>query len=169
VSQNPGHTSASFRQSPNQSYVNTGAAPAFQPTPPPTHQSFQNVEVTKNEARRAASVMNRYNNAYRKAKLICAIGMIVKIIGGLISLFFGIYGYLFGFILTSPRTLYSSHGESPWPIIIGIITAGIVFLFFYIIGTLIAAVGELIKAQLDSAVNSSPFLNDNERAQTMSL
>ena len=39
----------------------------------------------------------------------------------------------------------------------------------WIFGALISSQGQLLKATLDSAVNTSPFLDDSERARMMSL
>jgi len=40
---------------------------------------------------------------------------------------------------------------------------------FYIVGVLVSAQGQILKASLDGAVNSSPFLADEHRARIMSL
>jgi len=39
----------------------------------------------------------------------------------------------------------------------------------YVIGVLISALGHILKANLDSAVHSSPFLTDEQRAAVMRL
>jgi hypothetical protein len=39
----------------------------------------------------------------------------------------------------------------------------------YVIGVLISALGHILKANLDSAVHSSPFLTDEQRAGVMRL
>jgi hypothetical protein len=46
------------------------------------------------------------------------------------------------------------------------ILAGLVL---YVFGILISAQGQILQATLDSAVNSSPFLTDEMRAEMMSL
>jgi hypothetical protein len=41
--------------------------------------------------------------------------------------------------------------------------------FFFVFGALISAQGQVLKASLDNAVNTSPFLNNQQRAAIMSL
>jgi hypothetical protein len=40
---------------------------------------------------------------------------------------------------------------------------------FYLLGVLVSAQGQILKASLDSAVNGSPFLTNEQRAKIMSL
>jgi len=40
---------------------------------------------------------------------------------------------------------------------------------FYLLGVLVSAQGQILKASLDGAVNSSPFLTNQHRAKIMSL
>ena len=47
--------------------------------------------------------------------------------------------------------------------------AAVIALIGWIIGTAVSALGLMLKANLDTAVNSSPFLSDIEKAQAMSL
>lgn len=48
--------------------------------------------------------------------------------------------------------------------------AGIVVVVVgHVLSKLVRAAGVLLKAQLDCAVNGSPFLNDDQRAEVMSL
>ena len=53
--------------------------------------------------------------------------------------------------------------------IVAICFAAFVGILLFVLGTLVAAQGQILKAALDSAVNSSPFLNDPDRAEIMSL
>jgi hypothetical protein len=42
-------------------------------------------------------------------------------------------------------------------------------LLFYLLGVLVAAQGQTLLASLDSAVNSSPFLTNHQKAEILSL
>ena len=51
----------------------------------------------------------------------------------------------------------------------GLLVGGVTFAFFFVLGVAVSAQGQLTRATLDSAVNSSPFLTNEERAEAMSL
>jgi hypothetical protein len=48
-----------------------------------------------------------------------------------------------------------------------VIGGGAVALVFFVAGVIIAALGQLLLAILDTAVNSSPILTDDQRARIM--
>jgi hypothetical protein len=54
-------------------------------------------------------------------------------------------------------------------LVIGLVLAVIVGGGGFILGTLLAAQGQVLKATLDTAVNSSPFLSNDQRVEIMSL
>jgi hypothetical protein len=54
-------------------------------------------------------------------------------------------------------------------LVIGILVGCLAGLLWYVIGIFVAAQGQILKATLDSAVNSSPFLTDAHKAEIMSL
>ena len=53
--------------------------------------------------------------------------------------------------------------------IAGFIIAFIVAIPIYVLGILVAAQGQILKATLDTAVTNSPFLKKEEMARVMSL
>jgi hypothetical protein len=53
--------------------------------------------------------------------------------------------------------------------IVAICFAAFVGILLFVLGPLVAAQGQILKAALDSAGNSSPFLSDPDRAEIMSL
>jgi hypothetical protein len=53
--------------------------------------------------------------------------------------------------------------------VMGIIAAIAVVVPIYVLGILVAAQGEILKATLDTAVTHSPFLKREEMAKVMSL
>ncbi|MGZ5483341.1 MAG: hypothetical protein ACXWID_15320 [Pyrinomonadaceae bacterium] len=52
---------------------------------------------------------------------------------------------------------------------IGVIFGALIGGLFFLLGVLISAQGQLLMAHADSAVHTSPFLTDEERASAMSL
>jgi len=54
-------------------------------------------------------------------------------------------------------------------LVIGVMAGGLTTGIFFLQGVLISAQGQLLKAQADGAVHSSPFLTDEERTAAMSL
>ncbi len=96
-------------------------------------------------------LMERYQNSYRAAGTACRLGTVSKVIGVIAGTFVWLGG------------VQSS---------LGAVAAGLgvlVIAFFWIIGTLVSAVGENLKASLDTAVYTSTFLNNAQRAKIMSL
>jgi hypothetical protein len=53
--------------------------------------------------------------------------------------------------------------------IASIITAGIVTGFFFVIGVLVSSQGQVLRATLDSAVNTSTLLSNSDRIGIMGL
>jgi hypothetical protein len=117
-------------------------------------------------------VASRYIDLYRAARLLVGLGSTVKVIG----IIFGI-GILLLFLLmasagsSQPFGFNQSAansfliGISVIGAVLGAFVGGVIFLF----GTLISAQGQLLMAHADSAVHTSPFLSDEERAAVMSL
>ena len=127
--------------------------------------STLNPEATSTEKLDSASpeataAMKRYQGAYRIAKLTDIAGHLLKAIG----LFMGIGALVvFGFGI---KTDYLEKGFAA---VIALFVAGTVFLIFFAVGLIVSAQGQNLKANLDSAVNSSPFLTNEQRAKVMSL
>ncbi len=119
----------------------------------------QQEALPKSGSRYALGTMSRYTDGYRLARFIVGVGSTVKIIGivagamnGLLCL--GIVGGVAG----------------PFPgLMSALLGGGLIYLFFWVIGVLFAAQGQLLRANLDLSVNTSPFLTDDQRAQIMSL
>ena len=53
--------------------------------------------------------------------------------------------------------------------IMGVAAGGTIATVLFLLGTLASAQGQILKATLDTAVNSSQFLSDQDRARIMSL
>jgi len=106
-------------------------------------------------SRFARAAANRYRVAYVVATIIIVIGWIVVGIGGLILL--GALPYVFNDDL--PRGVSALNGLVAMWAAFGPILAGV----------LLVAGGQMLRAQLDQAIHSSPFLTDEQRARAMGL
>jgi len=108
----------------------------------------------------AGAAIKRYQGAYQIARLTDIAGHLLKA-GGL---FMGIAALVvFGFGI---KTDYLEKGFAA---VIALFFAASVFLIFFAAGLVVSAQGQNLKATLDSAVNSSPFLTNEQRAKVMSL
>jgi hypothetical protein len=132
------------------------------------------VQLTPNlqQATQRNSISGRYADAYLKANFQTKLGGSVKTLSLIV-----------GGIVAGLALLYALTQLIPQPGMFGASAniIGVAFGFFaaiigaamggmgWILGTLISSQGQLLKATLDSAVNSSPFLDDSERARMMSL
>ena len=103
-------------------------------------------------------VMSRYTDGYRLARAIVAVGNLVKTLGLVVA----------GVMIVIGIGLSNAAG-SGGTLIASLAIAGLVWLLFWVLGVLVSAQGQILKANLDEAVNTSPFLMDNQRAQIMSL
>jgi hypothetical protein len=111
----------------------------------------------------APRVMSRYADAYRVARATAAVGTAIKVSGALLGLLIG-----FGLFLA-----VDALGQGPRGGLIGLLLGlffGVAtFALFYVLGVVLSSFGQLKKSALDSAVNTSPFLTNEQRAEVMSL
>jgi len=104
------------------------------------------------------SVERRYRDAYLVASAVAAIGAAVKIAGIILGLLIIMGGFLTG--LQSGSIVLGLFG-----VLIGAVAAIIIF----VLGVFVSAQAQILKATLDSAVHSSPFLTKDDMAKVMSL
>jgi hypothetical protein len=129
----------------------------------PTEQKVQSVrKASARDSSEVASLMKRYTDAYVVGRAITGFGSLIKVIGIVIAILLVLIGFLVA-AKNGPRETISYLG------IIGIVVGVLSGALFYIIGVLVSAQGQILKASLDSAVNSSPFLTNEHRAKIMSL
>jgi len=110
-------------------------------------------------ALRASRVRKRYQDAYLIARLYVGFGTSVKIAGGVTGGFVTLLMWV-----SAANSFYAALG-----MIGGIVIGGFIAAVFYVIGVVVSAQGEILKATLDTAVNSCPFLSEDDRAAVMSL
>ena len=139
----------------------TPPVPQSQPTPQPVGAAGARGSL---EERVSPEVVGRYADAYRVARATVLIGNLIKVFGVLLGLTFG--GGLFALVATQGR-LFGATGAVGF--FAGLTVGGGIFAFFFVLGVVISAQGQLTRATLDGAVNSSPFLSNEERAEAMSL
>src|ERR1051325_4618679 len=98
------------------------------------------------------SAQHRYVDAYRVAGAVASFGNAIKLAG----LIFGVWIFLWA----------AGSLQSPG---LGAVAAFVIGAIFIGIGVIVAAQGQILKAALDTAVNSSPFRNSTQKAAAMSL
>jgi hypothetical protein len=116
---------------------------------------------------RISALMKRYRDAYIVARVTNGFGGMIKTTGIVIVVLLVLIGFMIISSMRGPMDTASiiEVVAVVFGIIIGIITGA----WFYIIGVLVSAQGQILKASLDSAVNSSPFLTNEHKAKIMSL
>lgn len=105
---------------------------------------------------------SRYKDAYMMAKVIVGAGTLIKGIG----VVFGIITVLAVVVGGSNSSDRSGGGLI---VIVGLLSAAIQVGFFYVIGTIVSSQGQILRATLDSAVNTSPHIDTAEKAEIMAL
>jgi hypothetical protein len=101
-----------------------------------------------------SSAAKRYSDAYLVARSIAGIGELVKVAAFILG------GCIIFAAITQDRATF---------VIGGFILAFGVAIPIYVLGILVAAQGQILKATLDTAVTNSPFLKREDMAKVMSL
>jgi hypothetical protein len=111
----------------------------------------------------STAAIKRYRDGYRAAEAVVSFGQIVKL-GGIFAGGVVFVGGLVEFILNPAE----HHG---FAVVFALLIACAVSLILIsqALGTGLRSLGQLLKAALDSDVNSSPFLSNAQRARAMSL
>jgi hypothetical protein len=119
---------------------------------------LQETEGETLSAMRNVSLSTRYSDAYARANAQTRMGASIKtasfVVGGLVVAV-GVVGAL-------------ASGEFG-AVVLGILGGALVGVIGYGLGSMIVANGQILKATLDTAVNTSPMLNNDDRAGIMSL
>jgi hypothetical protein len=100
------------------------------------------------------SISYRYTDAYRVASAIITFGTTVKVIGAVVAAIIAIAGLA-----------YLGSGG----LIGGLLLGAMAGLIFWIAGVFVTAQGQLLRASLDTAVNTSPLLSNTEKAKMMGI
>ena len=105
-------------------------------------------------------IVNRYKDGYRVGTALVALGDAIKIAGALVAAIIVLVS------LNAGNNSFGGGGGVAWT---GIVGAVIVGGLFWVCGVFVAAQGQILRAVLDNAVASSPFLGDGDRADAMNL
>jgi len=105
-------------------------------------------------------VVRRYRDAYRVAAIIIACGTIIKVLGWIIGGLILVTGLVAGSGVRG-----GAGGIIGITIVIGIIQMAV----FFVLGVLIASLGQVLRATLDAAVYSSPFLDKKQKGEAIGL
>jgi hypothetical protein len=130
--------------------------------------------------RTSSPALKRYLDLYRAARLLNGLGTTVKIVGIVVAVVIFVFWFILGIASAQGR---SSGPFGPDPatqsaaqavafficVAIGVVFGALIGGLFFLMGVLISAQGQLLMAHADSAVHTSPFLTDEERATAMSL
>jgi hypothetical protein len=104
--------------------------------------------------RASSAVVTRYRDAYRVGAALVGLGNAIKAAGAVLG----------GIIVVSSL----SKGDGPFAAA-GVFLGATAGLLFRVCGVMVAAQGQVLRATLDTAVASSHFLTDTERADAMGL
>ncbi|MGH9872684.1 MAG: hypothetical protein ACRD9S_09475 [Pyrinomonadaceae bacterium] len=126
-----------------------------------SQQAVQPSLTPSSDGAEVKALMKRYWDAYVTARVSDGYGDIIKIIGVVLAVLIA--------LVTLLVASQISGGASFIAMVIGLLFAAFVGVQFYLLGVLVSAQGQILKASLDCAVNSSPFLNNEHRAKIMSL
>ncbi len=138
--------------------VNTMPPPVIQSQINTSDDTAQSVRKEADQAR-SKVVMGRYKDAYFVSRSIVGIGTLVKVIGVIVGIVL--------FVIQSATASYLFRSDAA--IVMSFTTSFIAGLVIYIVGVIVSAQGQMLKASLDSAVHSSPFLDDDQRVRVMSI
>lgn len=129
-------------------------------------QQTQRTQSESDESSEAKSLKKRYWDAYVVARTTVGIGTAIKVVGAVL----GILIFVGVLVIANNGPRYYRSGDAQViAAILGGVWGALVWLFFFIWGVLVSAQGQILKASLDGAVNSSPFLTNEQRARIMSL
>ena len=123
---------------------------------------------------RESNLLHRYTDAYLIANVIISIGSLIKTVGIVFAVLifltsFGLGAYATG---NNGGSNGNQNGLATGFLLIlfgGAIFACIVGFIYYVIGVIVSANGQVLKATLDNTVGNSPFLTSNLKARIMSL
>lgn len=101
----------------------------------------------------------RYRDAYRVACALVGIGTTLKGVG------------IIGAIIITLIAAMASQAVASAAVglLAGLVFGGIWFGLFFVLGILVSAQGQILRATLDTAVNTSPFLTNEDKARVIDL
>jgi hypothetical protein len=145
----------------------------------PIHTSTDEDSNTNERTYKSSNpVVDRYLDLYRVARFLDGLGTTVKTVGVILGVAIFILFFIIGAVASSqpaspfgpPRSSSQTDGGFilVWVIVGAIIGASVGGVLF-ILGVLVSAQGQILLAQADAAVHTSPFLTREDKAKAMSL
>lgn len=110
------------------------------------------------------ALARRYRDAYRVAGATVAIGQVLKVLAICLA---GLC--LIGAAAGVSQSIANQLSPSAGPLLVGLAAAAAVGVPFYALGILVSAAGQVLKATLDTAVHTSPFLDKSQMARIILL
>jgi hypothetical protein len=111
----------------------------------------------------AASALAHYAGAYGAARATITLGTSIKLLG----VPFGLFAALGVYTAAESFWTWPRGGEAG--LALALFFGAGTFTLFFVLGVIVVALGSLKKSAVDSAVGSSPFLTNEQRAEVMSL
>ena len=138
------------------------ARPAGADTPQPTIPAGTGSDFPGASEGARVKVAERYQDAYRVAAATVAIGAAVKVLAICLA---GLC--LIGAVAGASQSIANLSSLSAAPLLVGLVVAVAVGVPIYALGILVSVAGQVLKATLDTAVHTSPFLDKAQMAQIM--
>jgi hypothetical protein len=118
----------------------------------------------------------RYSDGYRAANWISRTGAVIKSLGLILAALFWLLAGGAGLDLIENQAAeawiknvfqLSLHQQEKIILIWPLVPAFVICFVLEVIGTLLAAVGQVVRATFDTAVNTSPFLSTLDKAKVL--
>jgi hypothetical protein len=122
--------------------------------------------VPMNDGAAGAAFVKRYADLYRAAKVMTGLGETVKIVGLVAAAIIFMVWFL---VAIGAAQGLGGAVVFFMCLVVGGAFGALVGGLFFLLGVLISAQGQLLMSHADSAVHTSPFLSDQQRAAAMSL
>ena len=173
-----GHMFRTFPPKSNLESEPVRPAPSFSDPEPPTILASHPINASSAQPETpfpsdlVAAVKRRYREGYLYTRSLDSFGVLAIIVGGLIGGGLLLVGFIIGANIEEQTRRSMMGGSGGAGIAIGFIICafGVVFGgIFILFGMVMRAGAQHLKASFDSAVNSSPFLRNYDRAEMMSL
>ncbi len=117
------------------------------------------ISIAGGHATSPGALINRYRAGYQVGAAAIAFGTVIKIIGWILG-FFSIVG---GMILSSQVP----SGAGSLFFIYGIVVGALQIVVFLLFSVLVSAIGQIFRSTLDTAIHTSPFLNEEQKTKAM--
>jgi hypothetical protein len=114
-------------------------------------------------------ISKRYSDGYRVAVFIIGLGTAVKVLGIVLGVFLAGTGVLLPALRLGPVSMLHQQASNValGVMITGFFAGGIAWFLLFVGGVFISAQGQMVRASLDAAVNSSPIFSLRQKVQIL--